>query len=435
MTTADTYYSVKSGLLLNSIRTASSANASSPRYSKLDNTGYTFVGRSYGAGSGVGLVEDPFPSESGYHGTLRNYSFAQPGFTSSVTCIYNQTSDLLLFELGTFPTPDGYYAPTGYWANGSLPIGDWFGFPAWGVVNNATIFAMAAIADPTTNRSMYGLISGTDYPRLNQIQCDVSFSPTMLSVTVDTQARMIEVAPNITANQQTANALNQSLAVSAFFQPSSLAQMMTTMYTSSMGNAFSINADNVRIRNNHTTATDEDWLAGVSEGLELLLDHTFDSVGAAQIMLHNETNATFAQLSLSVLRLGDPRYTYSILGISVAMLLLAILDAIRTQFWHDLPILNVLDIKSAILSVASLGGVEDRKRPGSLSDDSVLQKWDGNAASRAVGTIHVVQQRHKPHLRLLRLDRSGRGTVISLDNDASKPMLAPIPSSGPMEIP
>jgi hypothetical protein len=425
---------VKSGLLLNSIRTASSTNASVPRYSKLDNTGYTFVGRSYGAGSGVGLVKDPVPSEPGYLGTLRNYSFARPGFTSSVNCIYNQTSDLSLVELGTFNTPDGYYAPTGFWANGSLPIGDWFGFPAWGVVNNATIFAMAAVADLASNRSMYGLISGTDYPRLNQIQCDVNFSPTMLSVSVDTQARTIEVAPMATADQQVGSALMNSLAVSAFFQPSSLAQMMTTMYTSSMGNAFSINADNVRIRNNHTTATDEDWLAGVSEGLELLLDHTFDSVGAAQIMLHNETQATPAQLSLQVLRLGDPPYTYCTLGISVAMLLLAIFDAIRTQFWHDLPILNVLDIKSAILSVASLGGVEDSKRPGSLCEDSVLRKWDGDAANRAVGTIHVVQQRHKPHLRLLRLDRSGRRPVISVDHDVGKPMLAPIPPSGAMEV-
>lgn len=51
--------SEKTGLLVNSIREASSTNTSLPRLNKLDNSGYKFSGRSYGVASTVGLVPEP----------------------------------------------------------------------------------------------------------------------------------------------------------------------------------------------------------------------------------------------------------------------------------------------------------------------------------------------------------------------------------------
>ena len=51
------------GLILNSGSAASSTNGSKPLHQKLDKTGFSYVGRSYGAGSAAGLVDVPAVSQ------------------------------------------------------------------------------------------------------------------------------------------------------------------------------------------------------------------------------------------------------------------------------------------------------------------------------------------------------------------------------------
>lgn len=405
MPTANDERAEKSGLILNSIRSASAVNESVPRYSKLDNTGYTFLGRSYGVASGVGLAQNPTPKISSYSGTLLSYTYQDSGYVATVTCSYNETSDLKLTRLGTFDTPGGAYAPTAFWANGSLPTGFWGGYPTWGTWDDRTILALAAMATVNKDRFMYGLISGSYVPELNQIQCDVVFQPGYFTVSVDTQAQAITVALlNATSDksQQTPTP-GISLVYNAFYHPSLLAQMLTTLYSSAMGNAFWANAGNVQIRNNHTERSSEDWLTSVVEGLELLLDHVLGSLGAAQLVLSNDVQEVPARLTLRVLQLGNAGYTYSILVISIIMLLLAIADAIRTHFWRDLPVLNLLDLKSAILSAAKApaGSGSTQHDRETAKYRSVLENWGGDGGDRATGAIRVVQPKQDSYLWLL----------------------------------
>jgi hypothetical protein len=389
----------KSGLLLNSIRAASAAKDSLPRYSKLDNTGYVYNGRPYGVASGVGLVLNPSLGNK-YHGILQNFTYEEPGFTSSVRCIYNQSSALELTEIGLFPTPGGVYAPTGFWANGSLPTGDWFGYPTWAVFDNSTIFVLAAVADVSNERLMYGTLSGGFLPNLNNIQCEATFTQSLFSIKVDIQAQNITVSLLNSTSAPSNMTINDALAHAAFYQPSFLSLTMTTMYTSSMGSAFAANADNVRMRNNRSTTTDDDWLTGMAEGLEILLDHTLGSVGAAQLLLQNQTQQVPARLTMQVLRVGEPRYTYAILAVGIMLLLGAVAEAIRTRFWRELPVLNALDLKSAVVGVAagiSRASEDVTGRPEKLP---MLQRWHGDAADRQIGAIRVEQIAGQPRLRL-----------------------------------
>jgi hypothetical protein len=398
---ADSSSTEKSGLMLNSIRGASASNNSITRYSKLDNTGYIYNGRPYGVASGVGLIPNPAIEDSGYHGILQNFTYEEIGWTSTVSCVYNESSALELTEIGLFPTPGGYFAPTGFWANGSLPTGDWFGYPTWAVLANSTIFVLAALADESNEHFMYGTLSGAFIPQLNNIQCEARFTIGLFSVRVDTQAQNITVSLTNSTSASSNTTLTNALPHAAFYQPSYLAQTMTTMYTSSMGSAFAANADNVRMRNNHITATDDDWLTGTAEGLQLLLDHTLGSVGAAQMLLQNQTQQVPARLTMQVLRVGDPRYTYVILGVGGVLLLGAVAEAIRTSWWRELPVLNALDLKSAVVAVAA-GRLSDmtEAHDASLRDLTALDKWRGHAADREVGIVRVEQVRGEPRLRL-----------------------------------
>jgi hypothetical protein len=59
--------------------------------------------------------------------------------------------------------------------------------------------------------------------------------------------------------------------------------------SSTLARAFTININNVRVRSNHAKTTTDDYLIGVAEGLEVLLDHILGSTGAAQIKLAGDS--------------------------------------------------------------------------------------------------------------------------------------------------
>jgi hypothetical protein len=156
------------GLLLNALREASSRNSSVPSHKKLDNSGFSFYGRSYGVASGVGLIESPgltATKDAGSTLIVANYSYSERGYFSKVQCMYNQTSNVSFASLGGF---EGMY-PNNPWkapvmvlqAVGSLPTGEWTGFTTMGIVDNSTAFALAAQANDT--HYMYGLFGGKFY--------------------------------------------------------------------------------------------------------------------------------------------------------------------------------------------------------------------------------------------------------------------------------
>ena len=367
---------------MESIRGASSANSSQPQHNKLDNTGYKFHGRSYGVASAVGLVPNPNLDENIDAKTLLSFQYNELGYHSSVKCIYNETSDLALTPIGVYDTPRKNHGPLGFWANGTLPTGNWTGHATWSIAGNGTVNAIAAATDSTNY--MYGFVAGHYYQDFNHIQCEVKFRPMVFSVKVDTKSQIITVSEsNNTATEETMDhvPLNKPVAQIAFYTPSYLAQMLTTMYTSSLGRAFQANIDNVRTRNGHRDATIDDRLVGTPEGLEILIDHTFGAVGAAQIMLSNDSQSVDAQAMFNVIQIGEPTYIYSISAVSLLIFFMAAMEAIRTRFWKALPLFNILDLKSAILG-AAWPGHDGRGSPPvqKLKNGMVMQqtgKWEG----------------------------------------------------------
>jgi hypothetical protein len=167
------------------------------------------------------------------------------------------------------------------------------------------------------------------------------------------------------------------------------------------------------MRSNHANTTTDDYLIGVTEGLEVLLDHILGSTGAAQIKLAGDSQFVPANIMIEVMQIGEAKYTYSIFAISVAMFMLAIAEALRTRFWKALPFFNALDLKSAILGVAGT----------TREFESIAKQCDGDAADREMGMLRVVSSRKQPVLSLTGLARYARRSDIGLSNDSVVPLL------------
>jgi len=114
-----------SGLLLNSLSEASSSNFSVPQHKKLDNSGFSFYGRSYGVGSGVGLVDSPTlvtSQNASNKPSVTYYEYAEIGYISGVRCIYNESSNLSFADLQWIQGQDSHKVVTVLQAVGSLPM-------------------------------------------------------------------------------------------------------------------------------------------------------------------------------------------------------------------------------------------------------------------------------------------------------------------------
>ena len=417
------------GLLLNSVRDASSRNSSVSQHKKLDNSGFSFHGRSYGVGSGVGLIS---PNTTQYEYAQRapqitSYSFSEAGYLSHVLCTYNKSSNLSFEQLdmvqgGDIGSPTFSGTVVVYQAVGSLPTGVWQGFTTMSIVGPSTAVALAAVADDT--RYFYGFIGGSlFYADLNNIQCEATFSPTTFNVAVDVLAQNISVTAS-TIDVPSSDDIDSTggLIYNAFMGVSFLSQILTTMYTGVLGDAFILNIDAVQNREGHQNRTQSDITTGLAESLELLLDEYLGSVAASQLILLHQSQPVNVTTEIQVVTLGEPVYAYISFFINLAILGLFLFECFRTRFWKNLPSFNCLDAKSAILGTAASDREHSQK----------VQNWEGDPADSQVGRLKVMLQTNKPVLELL--SPAGGDSVPGLDEPVEAVPLGRIHSQQDMHL-
>lgn len=157
----------------------------------------------------------------------------------------------------------------------------------------------------------------------------------------------------------------------------------TGLYTSALGDSFLRNIQNVQKRNGHTDDIASDAIAGIKEGLELLLDHFLGSSGAGQVMLQNGTKQVDTVMALEGVRFGNLKMAYAAFGMTIAILMATMIEAIKTKMWRDPLPVDFLDLKSIIVGVAKDTGPTP---PG-------IKDWNGNAADRKVGMVEIMMRR------------------------------------------
>ncbi|KAL8769226.1 MAG: hypothetical protein Q9209_004727 [Squamulea sp. 1 TL-2023] len=348
--------SIIQSTLLN--RAAQATSNLTQTHTKNDNSHYSYVGRSYGVGSSVGIFDETL--SSGY-GTpkLLSYNYTEPGYLTSVTCFHNASSDfhLELIQKGR----DKYGIPYIYYATGRFPHaneGQNDFFAVTGILGDSNIAVVAA--KKYGGRSVIMVTAGSNYLELNATQCEVSFASTFFTVGVDVTNRLIKVTPvNTTESLDSIGPLfdpTAGLALSVINQVNGLSMISTSLYTSVVGDALVTNIEAAKMDKVHPNP---DAFTSMGDSFSAMIDEILLFMASSQLFIPNGGFGDFstvgAHLTIQAVELGEFRYTMATFAVCAVLLLAVCFEACRTRFWKWLPQWDFMDTKSLVLSSATAG--------------------------------------------------------------------------------
>lgn len=221
------------------------------------------------------------------------------------------------------------------------------------------------------------------------MQCEVFYEPATFNVSVDTNERSINVTQ---ASNPPAIDIESSgaLKIMAAQQLMAFANVDSTTITSYVGDVLFNNMINVAaqvglnttldIRSSTGNTTDAVRFRGVEESIESIVDNALLSFGMAQLMIAHDNSSTSALPIVNAIRLGKDAYVYLIFTINLLVLILYLVEWVRTGFWRDLSDFDCTSGKSLLIA-ASAGGD---------GIASTAKQWRGGDGDRALGKVSVM---------------------------------------------
>ncbi|KAF2002965.1 hypothetical protein P154DRAFT_561474 [Amniculicola lignicola CBS 123094] len=330
-------------------------------HTKLDRSGYSFIGRSYGAGGTVGLVPIPvvqFPL---------SYTFAEVGLQAQVECQYNQSStfELKFVQSGTqlmefnsdgrFAMPDGQNSSFTFSQYGRLGQ-DFF---SWGerFSNRTQYLALAAVpvtvkqntCSPKDNPPQCGY----GYAILDKISCRMNFTANSMKVGVDAVARTISVEPKHEAEWP-------SYADDMLYEVSREMGWISandgTFGGSGLGSAIKSNIKILASNLNQTYGSDNSTtLRAVESFVADMFDNSLQAFYLTYYYRPKDRKGVVAEVSRAVVVYGEARFIYAAVVLNLVVLIVFAWEAIRTNFWKDIANIDLLDIVS-VSTATSYGG-------------------------------------------------------------------------------
>lgn len=377
-------------LLLLSASSATTIDGSPRLHAKLDNSQWTYIGRSYGVGASVALAALVAPglgANSTASGT-ETYQYIEDGYLSNVTCIKNSTS---AFAIHLEETGIGFDGLSAYNAGGSLP-----NEPA-GVVEYFPLMSfhddyseiLAWAARSINGWNSVAIASGKqNYTDLNQTQCEVTFAPTAFNITVDTTAKTIKVTTFKSSTDDIEPTGN--LTFNAINSLNLLSRMSGTLYQPVLGDALSLNTVNMahRLSLQDSSSNDDAITLGVADSFAAIIDDILVAYGASQLINAQDTTSQAATGDVKAVRIGARVYIELVFALNALIIVGVLFEAVRTQCWAKLVKFNPLDIKSVIIS-ASAGGDELARLFARRCRAENLPIWDGDARHSGLRNLEV----------------------------------------------
>ena len=237
-----------SGSIINDMGTASTFGGMARNHSKLDNSGYNSVNRSFGAGASVGLFSMPLD------GIVEGYTFSELGYLTNANCTYNTSSKWKLNDsYSDFGCCSG--VPNIFYAEGQLP--NQGGSASYAQVQLGDVpdqvVAIAAGSYSSGDTMWYNgtapfyvaIAAGHEYNILDKVQCELSFQPTVFDVDVSLLfGQAYKVSPRYNSGDEADPEPRGVLREWALRSLQSLSMIESTLYVSSLGEAFASNIVN-----------------------------------------------------------------------------------------------------------------------------------------------------------------------------------------------
>jgi len=349
----------QSGPLMGSAAGASSIGRGQEHlHRKLDNTQFSYRGRSYGVGASVGLMDQGISSDT----QIAGYQYQEPGYLANVTCMYNTSSDFRL---------SGPYNEWIYAASGNLPDsvggGEYSNYVGH---DGKAIVAIGVANSEESPRRYLAIAAGEAYAFLNNTQCEFDFIPMLFNVTVDMGMLNITVRPSTMLRDFNPQ---RNITRTVVRQFELMSNDMTNLYVSLIGESFnsSIAAYKMRASALREPFTDEEaTLAGLTNSITAMADDMLVAYASAQLMVGRMFTPQPARVYVYALQFGQPGYIYAIFTLNLVIICAVLAEAVRTYGWASLGGFNYLDPRDLIIA-ASRGGPEIAQ-----AADQVVEKRD-----------------------------------------------------------
>lgn len=381
------------GLLLSSAGSATPSSGSVRKHSKIDSADWTYLGRSYGVGASVGLVEG-----STGQGLAQHLSYTDYGYMTMVDCAYNTSSNYGFKYLESDSGPTGVAS---YMVYGSLPNsfidgnGEHTG-EAYSVISSSggyhNLLAWSARAIGGENYLV--LATGTgNYTEFNQTQCKITFTASAFNVLANVTSKSITVSPQVLSPNSTGLVPNMTVTTNAVNSLNLLSRMSSSLYTSILGDALTRNLASASGADPSTTTVSESTvLSSLQDSFTAVLDDILGAYGAAQISIAQDTTDVPAHTVGPMTRIGEEVYIISVLSLSVVILLFHVEEAVRTKLWSGLLLFDVFDMKSVIVASSAGGhGIAEQlhNTRASVTGTEEAKDWHGSPDDTGVDNLVV----------------------------------------------
>ena len=367
------------GALLSTASSATTVDGSPRKHAKLDNSGFTYIGRSYGVGAPAGLTDDNILNNA----FTMSYTYQETGYNAGVKCIYNSSTGFVLIQdhisilweaIGALPNSNGMGERSTYIGRDDAP----------------SIVAIGVAAAQTNGTKYVGITAGSNYAFLNTTQCSVDYIPTLFNITIDVKAKYITVLP-ISSSEEIN--LEGNIAHTSTRQLELISNDQTNLYQSLLGNSFmsSIGNYNISQANSSTPLTEAtSTLAGVTNAVSAMLDDILVGYASAQLMVGNQSTVTEAVVTTMALKIGQRVYIYAMFAFNLVVVIITFEEAIRTMFWRELGKWNYMDIEAVIVS-SWKGGRNITEalgiRGGQMTNKIPGLDWRVNKSQVSIGSI------------------------------------------------
>ena len=370
------------GSLLASAASATPVDGGIWQHPKLDNTRYTYNGRSYGVGASVGLADGPITENT----LALSYMYQENGLRADVACIYNSSTEFVIGdESETYIYPVVGNLPD---SGDSEEYSDYFGH------SNDAIVAIGVTTNNASTEHILGIAAGKSYAALNATQCTITFTPRIFSVSVSLSDHSINVT-DISNGADFAASRNLTHTVVRQFEL--ITNDQTSLYVSVIGDSFnsSIASYNSSVISKGSPAPSEAsaTLAGLTNSVTAMVDDLLVAYSSAQLVIMNDTNIVPAVVQIHAFRYGSGLYIYLTFAINTAILLLLAEEALRTRGWKDLLYFDYMDPRSLIIG-GSMGGYAVAHAAKNAWTDRELPMYRYDSAD--IGKVRVtLHENHK----------------------------------------
>ena len=379
---------LRSSLLIQAGRATSNLMSSHP---KNDNTHYSYLGRSFGVGSSAGLLDQGIWAHNATS-KLLSYSYHELGYDTGVKCIYNASSQ---FQLSTVKEPV-YEVTTGlptiYRAGGSFPNATPDDIEDYSFVmsdtTDATIVAMTARHSHGRNYLM--ITSGEFYAKLNNTQCEATFTPTLFHVEVNVADKVITVHPSASDNSTLPIPPSRDaalfdpgsgLAMTAMNQLRVLGNYGSTISTSDFGNTLAANIGGPVGEGSNLTSSG--ILSPLADSFVAVMDEILVFNAGNQAITpvgidekRGDYSKVPVELTVKCVAVGEGRYIFATFAMCIVLALATLIEATRTRFWRDLPSWDFMHTDSLVYASAVAGSdIVDKMRE--LRGGLVAKHWTG----------------------------------------------------------